>query len=364
MNILKKACLVSTFTLAIGVHAKELHFPNQDSTFVEILSSQYIATINASSSDKVDFYTKNQDLVNSISLDWDANHAWRLSKDYLLVASLKRAPDPEAYNQAILFKGDKIVERFNNVRNIHSIPGGEQFAIEVAPSNDTNQTHIKIFDVEKGFIKEGVIPRTTRFRMVAISPDLNSVAISPFSTDSSSVMSISVYSGEHFSSETTYDFDNAPIYQTIPLANRLVAINVNRRIAAMSEGKAEWTIPNKQVSVSVDVLKQTSDPNYIIAEENTGRVLVIGLDGAVAFDSNNQTDNVFEKIKQNGAYVDVVNGQLVINDSNRGEALIIQLKNPKQGKHIVEVSNILAINTTDGYIAFEKNGKLKIKSIN
>lgn len=351
------------FSLSMIAHAEKLHFTKRySSTFVEILSSHYIATISANSPDKVDFYTKNQDLVNSVPLDWEANHAWKLSKDYLLVASLKRAPDPEAYNQAVLFKGDKIVERFNNVKNVHSIPGGEQFAIEVASSNDANQTHLKIFDVKKGFIKEGVIPRTTRFRMVAISADLNSVAISPFSTDSSSVLSISVYSGEHFSSETTYDFDNTRIYQTIPLANRLVAINVNRRIAAMSETKAEWIIPNKQVSVSVDVLKQTSDPNYIIAEENSGRVLVIRLDGAVAFDSKNQADNVFEKIEQNGAYIDVVNDQLVINDSNRGEALIISLKKPKQAKHISEVNNILAIDTNSGYVAIKDDEKVKVRN--
>ncbi|AAV83435.1 hypothetical protein [Idiomarina loihiensis] len=364
MNILKRICLVSTFTLAISVHAEELHFTQESSTFVEILSSQYIATIKGDSSDKVDFYTKNQDLVNSVSLDWKANHAWRLSKDYFLVASLKRAPDPEAYNQAVLFKGDKIVEHFRDVKNIHSIPGGEKFAIETATGNDEKKTHLKIFDVKKGFVKEGRIPRTTRFSTVSISPDLNSVAISPFSTDSSSVLNITVYSGDNFSSETDYNFDNTRIYQTIPLANGLVAINVNRRIAAMSEAKAEWTIPNKQIFVTVDVLKQTSDPNYIIAEENTGRVVVIGLDGSIAFDSKDQEDDTFEKIEQNGAYIDVVNDQLIINDSNRGEALIIPLKKPKQVKHIREVSDILAIDVASGYIAFKKKGKLKIKKIN
>lgn len=363
MIFFKTLIFILTFSLSVIAHAEKLHFtPNYSSTFVEILSSQYIATINANSPDKVDFYTKNQDLINSVSLDWEANHAWRLSKNYLLVASLKRMPDPEAYNQAVLFKDDKIVERFTNVKDVHSIPGGEQFAIEVASSNDSSQTHLKIFDVKRGFIKEGIIPQTTRFRILAISPDLNSVAIFPFSTDSGSVYSISVYSGERFSSETTYNFDDTPIYQTIPLANGLVAINVNRRIAAMSETKAEWTIPNKQVSVSVDVLKQASDPSYIIVEENAGRVVVIGLDGYIAFDSKDQDDDTFEKIEQNGAYIDVVNDQLIINDSNRGEALIIPLKKPKQVKHIREVNRILAIDTTSGYIAFKEDGKLKVRN--
>jgi hypothetical protein len=363
MNILAKICLISTLTLALGAHAEKLHFTQESSTFVEILSSQYIATINANSPDKVDFYTKNQDLINSVSLDWEANHAWRLSKNYLLVASLKRMPDPEAYNQAVLFKDDKIVEHFSDVKNVYTIPGGEQFAIEVAPSNDDKHTHLKIFDVKKGFVKEGKIPRTTRYRTVFISPDLNSVAISPFSTDSSAVFSITVYSGGNFSSGMTYSFDKAPIYQTIPLPNDLVAINVDRRIATMSQFKTEWTIPNKHVSVSIDVLKQASDPNYIIAEENTGRVVVIGLDGSIAFDSKDQKDNTFEKIEQNGAYIDVVNDQLIINDSNRGEALIIPLKKPKQVKHIREVSDILNIDTASGYIAFKQEGELKIKKI-
>lgn len=363
MKILKNAFLVSSFILIFGAIAEELHFPHRDSTFVEILSSQYIASIKADSTKKIDFYTKNHDLVNSINLNFNVNHAFALSEDYFLVASLKRAPDPKAINKAILMKGDKIVERFSNVRNIHLIPGGQHFAIEVATKKENIQTYLKLFNIKGGLVKDGIISEPSRFRMVAISSDLNTVALSPFSTDSNSVLSIAVYSGESFSLENVYEFDNTRIYQTIPLANGLVAINVDRRIAAMSGTRAEWTIPNKKVSFSVDALKQASDPNYMIAEENTGRILIIGLDGEIAFDSNAQEGQTFAEIMQNGAYTDVVNEQLVINDSNRGEALIIPLNKPGQTKHIRESNEILSIDTTDGYIAFMKNEKLKIKKI-
>ncbi|MDV6315212.1 hypothetical protein [Idiomarina sp. HP20-50] len=363
MKLLLLITLIATLLASTGVNSQELHFNERNSSYTYILNSQYIAVIDESEKSKVNFYTKNQDLVRAVSLDWEVNHAWTLNHGRLLAASLKRAPDPDAFNQMVLFNKDKVIEKFYNVADVVTVPGGDYFAI-IGEMNSSNHTPVRIYDKKGKLVKSGILPRGTSYRSIFISPDLKQLAVSPFSTDSSSVRDIDVYYGKEFSEKTNYSFGGADIFQTIPIADGVVVINVDYRLVALNKNESKWVIPNREFMFTVQKVKPGTDSEYIILQENIGRVAVVNTEGEVVFDSNSDLEAAVSEIVANGARIDVVNDKLVINDTEKGDLLMVPLKGHNKEKRIQAEGQIISVDVESGLYAFRANGKLKIKKIN
>lgn len=369
MNFANKLLLPVFLVLSCQVAAQRLDL-TADSSYAFPLPQGKYAVVEPTSKQNISWYDAQGIVSGTLHLGWDIDHAFALAGDLMVFASLDKKSSAAARHEAVLMQGDKLVARFSDVKNIHPIPGAQAFAIEqLQPAND-GDTMLKIIDFTGRLLKTAVIPHSTLYSMVSISPELDKIILSPASADQSSVSELTVYSADGVATETIYSFENKPIYEAFPLKNGLVFINVDRKLRVMSGTETKMLLPDNTVDFSFDALERSSDPAYLLGRENSGRFMVLDATGHMVFCSD-EANEAFRKLYPayslqqlvtTGAIVDIQDGTVIIRNAGdyisdgaskikfppAGQIFLIPLQDGKSVQKISSDGVVLAVNIADG----------------
>lgn len=362
MNVLVKLAIASTALCCLNLSAEKLHFAGSAAVVSKVLGGNQIAVIKADRRDQVEFFA-DQISLSTVTLQWPASHIWALPDNYVLVAALKIAPNPAAPNQAVLIKDGKILKEYQDVRNIHQIAGSNKFALEVQQAADSKDTLLHIIDPMQGVVKSALIPQSSKNRKVSVAPDLSGLVMAPFSTDASSVSELTFYSGDKFDVKQQYSFASQPIYQAVAMTQGLVVINQDRKLVAKLANNTRWQLPDANFSFRVDMLSSVSNPACLLIREDSGRIAVVDRDGTVLFDSAQFNNKVLNKILENGAAIDVVDQTLVVNDTDAGDALLIELSKPHLFKRLQAAHRIQSLDPRGSVFTVQHQQQLKIEQV-